>query len=141
MARISAPSVVLVVVAALADAAGAHSLAFDALVLAVPAAAVAALAALAVAVDPGEPLAVARAWLLAVVLLLVLVSAAVRAPVRGADSVPRLATSALVAALVVLGAAVAGALWPWLRRRFRPRLTRRAVESGQAPSAARSRAA
>ena len=116
MQRITILVVGLVVLAGLADAAGAHALAFYALVAAVPAAAAAALVSLdrALTADGHPPLR--RAWLQAAVLVLVLLSAAVRAPVRDADTVPRLATSALVACLLLLALQV-GVNWlPALRR-------------------------
>jgi hypothetical protein len=108
----------LVLVAALADGADAHSLAFYVLVLAVPAIAAAALAALGDAFELGDPRAVGRAWIQAAALLLVLVSAAVRAPFRGDGSVPRLAVSALVACVVLYVAQGALAAWPSVRRRL-----------------------
>ena len=108
----------LVLVAGLADAAGVHSLAFYALLLAVPATAAAALTALGAAFEPGDPRAIGRAWVQATALTLVLVSAAVRAPFRDADSVPRLATSALVACLLLFAGQALISAWPGLRRRL-----------------------
>jgi len=107
----------LVLMAGLADAAGGHRLAFYLLVLAVPAIAAAALSALGAAFEPGDSRAVGRAWVQAAALLLVLVSAAARAPGRG-DGVPRFAISALVACLVLYGAQGALTAWPGVRRRL-----------------------
>ena len=102
MQRITIPVVGLVVLAGLADVVGAHELAFYALVAAVPAAAAAALVALDRALTGSEEhRLLPRAWLHATVLVLVLLSAAVRAPVRDEGVVPQLATSALVTCLVV----------------------------------------
>ena len=108
----------LVLVAGLADAAGVHSLAFYALLLAVPATAAAALTALGAAFEPGDTRAIGRAWVQAAALTLVLVSGAVRAPFRNADSVPRIATSALVACLLLFAGQAAVAFWPHVRRRL-----------------------
>jgi hypothetical protein len=84
----------------------------------VPAIAATALAALGEAFEPGDPRAVARAWIHAAALLLVLLSAAVRAPFRGDGSVPRLAISALVLCIVLYAGQGAMWLWPALRRRL-----------------------
>ena len=116
MQRITLPVVGLVALAGLADLGGAHTLAFYTLVAAVPAAAAAALVALdrALTADGRRPLR--RAWLQATVLVLVLLSAAVRAPVREENSVPQLATSALVACLLLLALQI-GVNWlPAFRR-------------------------
>jgi 4-amino-4-deoxy-L-arabinose transferase-like glycosyltransferase len=107
----------LVLVAGLADAAGGHSLAFYALVLAVPAIAATALSALGTAFD-GDARAIGRAWVHAVALVLVLASAAARASSRGADAPPRLAISALVVCLLVFAADGAVHAWPHVRRRL-----------------------
>jgi hypothetical protein len=115
--RVERLAIGLVLVAGLADAAGAHSLAFYLLVLAVPAIAAAALAALGAAFEPGAGPAVGRAWIQASALLLVLVSAAARAPVRD-EGVPRLALSALVASVLLYAGVVAVAAWPHVRRRL-----------------------
>src|SRR5205823_5175847 len=106
------------------DAAGAHRFAFWLLVLAVPAAAVAALATLdeALAAEPARP--VRRAWVQALSLALILLGAAVRAPVRDSGTVPRLAVSALVVCLVVYAVQGLALLGPALRalgRQLRPR--------------------
>jgi hypothetical protein len=111
----------LVLLAGLADAAGAHQLAFYLLVLAVPTIAAAALIALGDAFEPGDPRAVARAWVQAAALLLVLVSAAARAPSHGDGAAPRLAVSALVVCVVLYAGQGALALWPTVRRRLAAR--------------------
>jgi hypothetical protein len=98
MARRAVP-VGLVVAAAAADGAGAHGLAFYALLLAVPAAAVAALDAFGHVLDGGRDHLHALLW--TVVLALVVVGAAVRAPAVTEGSVPALARSALLACLAV----------------------------------------
>jgi hypothetical protein len=105
----------LVLVAGLTDVAGGHRVAFYLLVLAVPAIAAAALAALGTAFEDSR--AVGRAWIQAAALLLVLVSAAARAPARG-DGVPRLAVSALVVCVLLYAAQGVLAAWPLLRRRI-----------------------
>jgi hypothetical protein len=98
MARRAIP-VGLVVAAAAADGAGAHGIAFYALLLAVPAAAVAALEALGHVLDGAGDELHALLWTL--VLGLLVTGAAVRAPEVTEGSVPALARSALVACLAV----------------------------------------
>jgi hypothetical protein len=94
----------LVVVAALADRSGAHGLAFAALIVAVPVAAAVALSAVGDLVDPVREVrgAAVHTVLGGFVALLVLTAAAARAPLAEQGVVPPLATSALVACLVVL---------------------------------------
>jgi hypothetical protein len=108
MARRSIP-VALVIAAAAADGAGAHALAFYALLLAVPAAAVAALEAFGHVLDGARDHVHAALW--TIVLALVVFGAAVRAPAVTEGSVPALARSALLACLAVfcVQAAVAAA--------------------------------
>ena len=118
--------IALVLLAGLGDAASAHRLAFYSLVLAVPAISVAALGTLASALDRGDPRAIGRAWAQALALVLVLVSAAARAP-AGAGGVPRLATSALVACLLLFACQGALALVPALRRRLHGRVPERGL--------------
>jgi hypothetical protein len=111
MARRAIP-VGLVIAAAAADGAGAHGLAFYALLLAVPAAAVAALEALGHVLDgASEHVHALHALLWTVVLGLLVTGAAVRAPAVTQGSVPTLGRSALVACLAVfcVQAAVAAA--------------------------------
>jgi hypothetical protein len=112
----------LVLAAGLADVAGGHSVAFVALVLAVPATAAAALIALGAAFGPGDSRAVGRAWVQGVALALVLLSSAVRAPFRASDTVPRLGTTSLVACLLLFAGQAALTLWPRVRRHVERRL-------------------
>jgi len=98
MARRAIP-VGLVIAAAAADGAGVHGLAFYALLLAVPAAAVAALEAFGRVLDGEHQHLHALLW--TVVLALVVVGAAVRAPAVPEGAVPALARSALLACLAV----------------------------------------
>ncbi len=87
------------IAAAAADGAGAHGLAFYALLLAVPATAVAALDAFGHMLDAGKDHLHLVLWTL--VLALVVVGAAVRAPAVTEGAVPALARSALLASLAV----------------------------------------
>jgi hypothetical protein len=89
----------LVVAAAAADGAGAHELAFYALLLAVPAAAVVALDTFGELLDGARDHLHALLW--TVVLGLIVVGAAVRAPAVTEGAVPALARSALLACLVI----------------------------------------
>lgn len=89
----------LVIAAAAADGAGAHGLAFYALLLAVPTAAVAALDAYGHVLDGARDHLHALLW--TIVLGLLVVGAAVRAPEVTQGSVPALARSALLACLAV----------------------------------------
>ena len=106
MARVPgrAFSVALVLSAALADARGAHELAFYLLVGAVPAAAIAALSTFGDLVEmPGRARGQAAARLDALLSALALLSVLVGAAARGqaSDGVPPLAASALVACVAV----------------------------------------
>ncbi|MFL5920284.1 MAG: hypothetical protein ACJ75Q_10675 [Gaiellaceae bacterium] len=98
MARRAIP-VGLVIAAAAADGAGAHGLAFYALLLAVPAAAVTALEAFGHVLDDARDHLHALLW--TIVLALLVTGAAVRAPAVTEGSVPALGRSALVACLAV----------------------------------------
>ena len=98
MARRAIP-VGLVIAAAAADGAGSHGLAFYALLLAVPAAAVAALEAFGRVLDGADEHVHALLW--TVVLGLVVVGCAVRAAAVGGGAVPTLARSALLGCLAV----------------------------------------
>jgi len=89
----------LVITAAAADGAGVHGLAFYALLLAVPAAAVAALEAFGRVLDGADEQLHALLW--TVVLGLVVVGAAVRAPAVTEGVVPAAGRSALLACLAV----------------------------------------
>ncbi len=109
--------VALVFLSTVLDAVGAPSLAFYLLLAAVPAIVVAGLAALEEVLQP-ESLPHRRvvARLHVVTLLLVLIAAALRAPLRAEGSVPRAAISAVIACLVVFAIqGLVGAL-PALRR-------------------------
>jgi hypothetical protein len=93
--------VVLVIAAAAADGAGAHRLAFYALLLAVAPAAITALEAFGRVLDGAPDHLHALAW--TVVLGLLVVGAAVRAPMVTEGAVPTLARSTLLACLLVFG--------------------------------------
>jgi len=114
MARRAIP-VGLVIAASAADGAGAHGLAFYALLLAVPAAAVAALEAFGRVLDGENEHLHALLW--TVVLALVVVGAAVRAPAVTEGAVPTLARSALLACLAVFCVQAAVAATEELRSR------------------------
>jgi hypothetical protein len=109
--------VALVLLVTVTDAANAATLSFYLLLAAVPAIVVAGLAALEEVLQPGA-LSHRRAvgMLHVVTLLLVLVSAALRAPLRAEGTVPRAAVSAAIACLAVFAIqALIGAL-PAIRR-------------------------
>jgi hypothetical protein len=93
----------LLAAALVADAAGSHSLAFWALVGAVPAAAACALASFGAFLERADDaVGSLQALLWAPALLLLLVAAAARGPAIAAAGVPRLGESALVGCLAVL---------------------------------------
>ena len=105
----------LVAVAALADSRGRHGLALDALLAAVPFAAVAAIAAFGGYLDRRDDAVVAlQALLWGVALVLLVVSCEVRS--NAINGVPRLAISSLVACLGVFVIKVAVAVAPHARR-------------------------
>jgi hypothetical protein len=108
-----------VLLAALADGAGLHRLAFYALLLAVPAAVAAALTCFGDALGSG-PEESLQALLAALVLLLVVAGAAARAPYLTQGTLPTAAVSALVATLVLLGLMVVAGL-PAFVAELRPR--------------------
>ena len=114
MARQAIP-VGLVVAAAAADGAGAHELAFYALLLAVPAAAVVALDTFGELLDGAQNHLHALLW--TVVLALIVVGAAVRAPAVTEGAVPALARSALLACLLIFCVQAVASLAAELRRR------------------------
>src|SRR3954452_21841696 len=89
----------LVIAAAAADGAGAHGLAFYALLLAVPAAAAAALEAFGHVLDGADEHVHALLW--TVVLVLLVIGAAVRSPSVTEGAVPGLARCALLACLAI----------------------------------------
>ncbi len=114
----------LVFLATVTDAADASNLSFYLLLTAIPAIVVAGLAALEELVEPGAlPHRRVVGMLHIVTLLLVLVAAALRAPMRAEGTVPAAAISAVVACLVVFAVqAVIGSM-PAIRRALaRPRL-------------------
>jgi hypothetical protein len=94
----------LVAVAPLADAAGAHGLAFWALAAAIPVACACGLASFGSFLDDRlDAVASLQALLWIPALLLLLTAAAARGPALATASVPRLGVTALVACLAVLG--------------------------------------
>jgi hypothetical protein len=107
----------LVVVAAFADARGAHGLAFYALVGAIPFAAVSALTGFGEYLEHREDAVSglqALLWTLAVGLLVL--SCAARSPATDTHALPPLGASALVGCLAVLAIKVCVAIAPQLRR-------------------------
>jgi len=113
--------VLLVLAAAVADARGAHGLAFDALLAAVPFTAVAGLVSFGAYLERREDaLGGIQALLWALSLCLVVLSCAVRSPATEAGVVPPLGSSALAAclAIFVLKALIATA--PYARGALRP---------------------
>ncbi|MDQ2911020.1 MAG: hypothetical protein M3R39_08415 [Actinomycetota bacterium] len=112
----------LVVAAAAADGAEAHGLAFYALLAAVPAAAVLALSSFGDLLDGTVDHVHALLW--AVVLLLTVTGAAVRAPALAEGAVPALARTALLISLAVFCLqAVLGVAFELRRRGDRPQLS------------------
>jgi hypothetical protein len=109
--------VALVLLVTVTDAAGASTLSFYLLLAAVPSIVVAGLAALEELVQPGAlPHRRAVGMLHVVTLLLVLVSAALRAPLRAEGSVPQAAVSAVIACLVVFAIQAGIGATPAIRR-------------------------
>jgi hypothetical protein len=104
----------LVVMVAAADGAGAHGVAFYALLLAVPAVAVVSLEAFGHVLDGSGDRLHALLW--AAVLGLVVCGAAVRAPAVTEGAVPGFARSALVACLAIICAQALLGLVAELRR-------------------------
>ena len=120
MGRRALPAL-LVLAAALADARGAHGLAFDALLAAVPFTAVAGLVAFGTYLERrADSVGGLQALLWVLALCLVVLSCAVRSPATEAGVVPPLGASALMACLAVfvLKAVVAAA--PYARLALRP---------------------
>jgi hypothetical protein len=113
--------VLLAVIAAVADSRGAHGLAFDALLGAVPFTGVAALEAFGSYLDDRRRAFggfQALLWLLALTLLVL--SCAVRSPAAHLQAVPPLGTSALTALIVVYAVKALLALAPFARLALRP---------------------
>jgi hypothetical protein len=107
----------LVVVAAFADARGAHGLAFNALLGAVPFAAVSALVGFGEYLEQREdPVAGLQALLWALAVGLLVLSCAARSPATETHALPPLGASALVGCLGVLAIKACVALVPQLRR-------------------------
>lgn len=100
--------------AAFADHLGDHTIAFDFLLLAVPLTAIAGLRSVSERLDGKRAPAHAYGW--AVVLALLLVATAARAPAVGDPAVPAVARSALIACVVVFCLQAMGALAAELRR-------------------------
>jgi hypothetical protein len=109
--------VALVLLAIVFDAAGVASLAFYCLLAAVPAIVVAGLAAVEELLQGGAlPHRRPIAMLHPVALVLILVAAALRAPLRAEGAVPRAAVSAAIACLVVFAIQGVLAAVPTLKR-------------------------
>jgi hypothetical protein len=107
----------LAIAAAYADGRGSHGLAFDALIGAIPFAAVAALEAFGAFLDDrDDAVAAVQALLWALALALLVVSSAARSPATAAGTLPTLGSSALVAALGVFAIKVCVAAGPFVRR-------------------------
>jgi uncharacterized membrane protein len=107
----------LVLLATVTDAAGAPTLSFYLLLAAVPAIVVAGLAALEELLQPGAlPHRRPVGMLHVVTLSLVLVSAALRAPMRAEGVVPQAALSAVIACLVVFAIQALIGATPVIRR-------------------------
>jgi hypothetical protein len=112
----------LAVVAATADNHGAHGLAFDALLAAIPFAAVSSLEAFGTYLEDRENTVgglQALLWTLALGLLVL--SCAARSPATQAGTMPPLGWSALVACLGVFAIKISVAVAPFLRRLTVPR--------------------
>ena len=116
MGRRALPAL-LAVVAAVADGRGAHSFAFDALLAAIPFAAVAALEAFGTYLEGREDAVgglQALLWTLALGLLVL--SCAARSPATQTGTLPPLGWSALIACLGVFAIKVTLAVAPVVRR-------------------------
>jgi hypothetical protein len=121
MGRRALPAL-LAVIAALADGRGAHGLAFDLLLAAIPFAAVAALEAFGSYLEDREQAVgglQALLWTLALSLLVL--SCAARSPATETGTMPPLGWSALVACLGVFAIKVTVAAVPFVRRATLPR--------------------
>ena len=107
----------LAVAAAYADGRGSHGLAFDALLCAIPFAAVAALESFGRFLDDRrETLDGVQAVLWALAVALLVLSSAARSSATDSRTLPALGASALVAALVVFAVKGCVAVVPYVRR-------------------------
>jgi hypothetical protein len=107
----------LAIAAFYADGRGSHGLAFDALLGAIPFAAVAALEAFGTFLDTrDDAVAGVQALLWALALALLVLSCAARSPDTAAGTLPALGASALAAALVVFAVKTCVAVGPLVRR-------------------------
>jgi hypothetical protein len=107
----------LAVAALYADGRGSHGLAFDALLCAIPLAAVAALEAFGAFLDArADALLGAQAALWALALGLLVLSSAARSSATEAHTLPALGASALTAALVIFVLKSCLAVVPYVRR-------------------------
>lgn len=107
----------LAAAAALADAAGSHGLAFDALLGAIPFAAVSGLEVFGAYLDDRrESLLGLQALLWSLALVLLVLSCAARSPASETHALPALGWSALVASLAVFAVKAVLAVAPQLRR-------------------------
>ena len=105
----------LVLLAAIADSYGSHHLAQDALLAAVPFAAVAALASFGTCLDSrGDSLAALQALLWGIAVALLVFSCAMRSD--SLHGVPPLAVTSLVACLLIFALKTALAAVPYARR-------------------------
>jgi hypothetical protein len=120
----------LVLLATIADAADASTLSFYLLLGSVPAIVVAGLATLEEHVQGGRPNRRVAGILFVFALVLVLVSTALRAPMRAEGTVPTAAISAAVACLVVFGLQALISAMPSLLRTFRPQPAPSELPSG-----------
>jgi hypothetical protein len=110
----------LVLLATIADAADASTLAFYLLLAAVPAIVVAGLATLEELVQGERGNRRVAGILHVVALVLVLLSAGLRAPMRAEGTVPTAAVSAAIACVVVFALQVLIGSMPGIRRVLRP---------------------
>ena len=107
----------LAIAAFYADGRGSHGLAFDALLGAIPFAAVAALESFGTFLDAREDaVAGVQALLWTLALALLVLSCAARSPDTTAGTLPTLGASALAAALVVFAVKTCVAVGPLVRR-------------------------
>jgi hypothetical protein len=107
----------LAVVAAYADAKGAHGLAFDALLAAIPVAAVVALVGFGAYLEShADTVSALQALLSGVTLVLLVLACAARSPAAQTHTVPPLGRAALVGCLAVCALQACVAAAPFLRR-------------------------